>query len=157
VKLFSQEMTKNYAIEILNWRYPSPYDMYNEEADVEGLEEFLTQSYKAIVNQEGHLIGFFCTGQSAQVPKGHEFNVYQKACLDIGLGMKPELTGRGFGREFLAFILKELETDSLRLTVAKFNQRAIRLYEAFGFKRADAFISREEVEFITMLRSENKS
>jgi len=151
MKLFSKEITKSHAIEILNWRYPSPYDLYNQEVDSEGIEEFLTQSYKVVVDQEGHLIGFYCTGKSAQVPKGHEFNVYQKDCLDIGLGMKPELTGRGFGRAFLAFILKELKTDSLRLTVAKFNKRAIKLYEAFGFEQADAF-SNGEVEFITMLK-----
>ena len=151
VKLFSQEMTKSFAIEILNWRYPPPYDMYNQEENEEGMEEFLTQSYKAIVDQEDHLIGYYCTGQPALVPKGHEFNIYEKPCLDIGLGMNPELTGRGFGREFMAFILEVIAVDSLRLTVATFNQRAIRLYEAFQFKQADTFLN-GEVEFITMIR-----
>jgi len=154
MKLFSREMTKDHAVEILNWRYSPPYEMYNEEASAEGVAEFLT--YIAIVDQEDHLVGFYCTGQSAQVPKGHDFGVYQKACLDIGLGMKPELTGKGFGNEFLTFILDQLEADSLRLTVAKFNQRAIRLYEAFGFKREDTFISRE-IEFITMLRAGSRA
>jgi len=144
-------MTKDYAIEILNWRYPPPYDMYNQEENEEGLKEFLTQSYKIIVDQEDKLIGYYCTGQPALVPKGHESNVYEEAYLDIGLGMKPELTGKGFGSEFLAFILKELEVDSLRLTVAKFNQRAIRLYEVFDFKAADTFTN-GQVEFITMIR-----
>lgn len=144
-------MTKKQAMEILNWRYPPPYNLYNQEASAAGVEAFLTESYKAIVDQAHHLIGFYCTGQSAQVPKGHACNVYQKVCLDIGLGMKPELTGRRFGRIFLAFILKELEAESLRLTVATFNQRAIRLYEAFGFKRVDTFTN-GEIEFMTMLR-----
>ena len=144
-------MTESHATEILNWQYPPPYDMYNQEVTQAGIEEHLNQSYKAIVDQNNNLIGFYCTGQPAQVPKGHEFNVYEKSCLDLGLGMKPELTGKGLGREFLAFILAELDVDSLRLTVAKFNQRAIRLYEAFEFKRADMFTN-GEVEFITMIR-----
>ena len=151
MKLFSQQMTKSHAIEILNWRYPPPYDMYNQEENDEGIEEFLYQPYKAIVDQGGHLIGYYCTGQPAQVPKGHELNVYEKAYLDIGLGMKPELTGKRLGKEFLAFILKELEVNALRLTVAKFNQRAIRLYEGFEFKKSDIFRN-GETEFITMIR-----
>ena len=149
-------MGENYAREILSWRYSPPYDLYNQEVSAAGVEELLTQSYKAIVDQEGHLIGFYCTGQAAQVPKGHEFNMYQEACLDIGLGMKPELTGKRFGRGFLAFILKEFEADSLRLTVAKFNQRAIRLYEVFEFKQAGIF-AKGDIEFIIMIRMVKKN
>ena len=145
-------MTKTHAIEILNWRYPPPYNLYNQEENDAGIEEFLDQSYKAIVDQEDSLVGYYCTGQPAQVPKGHEFNVYNKECIDIGLGMNPELTGKGFGREFLAFILKELEVECLRLTVAKFNQRAIRLYEAFDFKPTDSF-TKGDIEFITMIQT----
>ena len=156
MKLYTQKMTKSQAIEILNWRYPPPYDLYNQEETTEALAELMDQSHRAIVDQAGHLIGFYCTGQPAQVPKGHEFNVYENAYLDIGLGMKPELTGKKLGREFLAFILKEIESTTLRLTVATFNQRAIRLYEAFEFKRADTFTN-GDTPFITMIRTKNKN
>lgn len=47
-------MTKNHATE----RYSPPYDMYNQEATTAGFEELLTQSYRVIVNQKGHLIVF---------------------------------------------------------------------------------------------------
>jgi len=156
MKLLSQKMTNSHATEILNWRYPPPYSMYNQEVSAAGLKELLDQSYKAIVDQDGGLIGFYCTGRSAQVPKGHEFNVYQQTYIDIGLGMKPELTGKGFGKEFLAFILQQLGSYSLRLTVAKFNQRAISLYEAFEFKHTHTFTN-GGVEFITMIRKNIKA
>jgi len=147
-------MTETDVIEILNWRYESPYDFYNNEVSEEGIREFLTYPYITIVDEHKNLIGFYCTGQAARVPKGHEFNVYQEAFLDIGLGMKPDLTGKGYGSEFLSFILAQIKEDSLRLTVAKFNKRAIRLYEKFGFKREYEF-NNGSTEFIIMLRVEN--
>ena len=151
LELFSQEMTKDYAIEILNWRYLPPYEMYNQEEGEAGLAELLDESYKVVLGQDGRITGFYCTGLAAQVPKGHDFGVYDEACVDIGLGMKPELTGRGFGSEFLAFVLREIDIGSLRLTVAKFNERAIRLYEKFEFERVNEFWS-GETPFIVMLR-----
>ena len=155
MKLFSQKMTESHAIEILKWQYPSPYDMYNQEVTTAGIEEYLGGLYRAITDQKGNLIGYYCTHQPAQVPKGHEFKVYEEPYLDIGLGMKPELTGQGFGREFLTFILKELEAKTLRLTVATFNQRAIRLYEGFEFEQADIFTN-GEIEFTIMIKHKNR-
>jgi len=151
VELFSQEMTKDCAGEILNWRYPPPHDMYNQVEDEAGFAELLDESYKVVLDQDGRIIGFYCIGDAAQVPKGHNFGVYEKVCIDFGLGMKPELTGRGFGCEFLTFVLREIGAGVLRLTVAKFNERAIRLYEKFEFERVDEFCS-GDVEFIVMLR-----
>jgi len=151
VELSSREMTKDDAIEVLNWRYPPPYEMYNQEESEAGLAELLDGSYQVVLDQDGCIIGFYCTGFAAQVPKGHEFGVYEKDYVDIGLGMKPELTGRGFGREFFDFVLKEIGAGSFRLTVAEFNERAIRLYEKFEFVRSDEFYN-GDIKFIVMLR-----
>jgi len=151
MKFLIQVMTENLAREILTWRYETPYDLYNQDANEEGLAEFLNGSYQVILDSAGQLIGFYCTGQSAQVPKGHEFNAYQNDYLDFGLGLKPELTGQGNGGAFLDFILQQLAEDRLRLTVASFNKRAIRLYESFGFEQVACF-SNGQVEFIIMTR-----
>jgi len=151
MKLKSEKMTLKYAMEILNWKYPAPYQLYNQEANEEEIGELLTNNYQAILTLEGYLIGFYCTGTSAQVPIGHKFDAYKDACLDIGLGMKPELTGKGFGTTFLTFIFSEIAEGNLRLTVATFNKRAVRLYEQFGFKQSAVFISRG-TEFVVMMR-----
>ena len=158
MKLFTRQMTEASATEILSWRYPSPYDLYNNEVSAEGIRDLLTHPYTAIVDENAKLVAFFCTGQSAIVPKGHDFNVYQQESLDIGLGVRPDLTGKGSGSIFLKFILSQIEADFLRLTVAKFNQRAIRLYEKFGFKQESEF-DNGSTEFIVMTRiaSENDS
>ncbi|UPM53593.1 GNAT family N-acetyltransferase [Gottfriedia acidiceleris] len=154
MELYISNMTESYAKEILNWNYAHPYDFYNNELSQEGLNELVNNQYLAVIDQNDNLIGFYCIGQSAQVPKGNEFGVYEKRMADIGLGVRPDLTGKGFGSEFFKFILGEIQEvtnlSTLRLTVAKFNKRAIRLYENFGFKVEYEFCT-ERAEFITMI------
>ena len=155
MNLIFHKMTERYAEEILQWQYLPPYDIYNLKATTEALNEFLIGSYRAICSGD-ELIGFYCTGQAAQVPKGHDYGVCRKNYLDIGLGMKPDMTGKGFGREFFSFILSDIEPIPLRLTVATFNQRAIRLYRTFGFEEASIFTS-AGTEFAVFYRAKSES
>jgi RimJ/RimL family protein N-acetyltransferase len=64
--------------------------------------------------------------------------VYIPGVLDFGLGMKPELCGKGHGYAFvnlgLDFAGNTLNAKLIRLTVAAFNSRAIRVYESIGFQ-----------------------
>ncbi|MGG0178501.1 GNAT family N-acetyltransferase [Gottfriedia acidiceleris] len=154
MELYISNMTESYAKEILKWSYAPPYDFYNNELSQEGLDELVNSQYSVVIDQNENLIGFYCIGLSAQVPKGNEFGVYEKRMVDIGLGLRPDLTGKGFGSEFFKFILERIhETTNLftfRLSVAKFNKRAIRLYENFGFKEENKFCT-EHAEFITMI------
>ncbi|ANU18505.1 hypothetical protein BBI11_00245 [Planococcus maritimus] len=135
-------MTETGAREILSWRYPHPYDFYNGQATAESLNELMNGSY-LMVTESDELFGFYCTGKGAQVPAGHEANAYSVGPVDIGLGMKPDKTGAGRGAAFLDFLLNEINERHpgypLRLTVAQFNARAIRLYEKFGFVKVGEF------------------
>jgi RimJ/RimL family protein N-acetyltransferase len=85
------------------------------------------------------MIGFCSFGSDGQVPGGD----YSDDALDIGVGMRPELTGQGKGADFfgaiLGYALGTLNPELLRLTVAKFNLRALKLYENFGFEVKDEF------------------
>lgn len=68
--------------------------------------------------------------------------------------MKPALTGKGNGSVFFAFVINHIEEQHhtpMRLTVATFNKRAIRLYEKFGFDKVLEFNSRG-IDFTTMVR-----
>lgn len=73
--------------------------------------------------------------------------------MDIGLGMKPELTGKGLGKMFfqagIAFAVKECKPKTFRLSVATFNTRAITLYKHIGFQQGPIFVSRGR-EFMLM-------
>ncbi|MEH7123931.1 GNAT family N-acetyltransferase [Bacillus sp. JJ1532] len=155
MQLFIKRISRNEAVEILNWKYPAPYNFYNNEENEESIRELLGSSYSVVIDENGRLIGFFCTGDSAQVPAGTKYGAYSETCTDIGLGMKPELTGQGMGYAFFSFILRHIhgayKEVPLRLTVAKFNDRAIRLYEKLGFKRKIEF-SNGSTAFMTMIK-----
>ncbi|MFP7297128.1 GNAT family N-acetyltransferase [Neobacillus niacini] len=155
MQLFVKKMTEEYAKQILSWKYEPPYDFYNNEESSESLNELLENPYYAVLDTDETLIGFFCIGSAAQVPFGRTQGAYTEDLSDIGVGMNPSLTGQGFGAEFFSFILSYiLETykvESLRLTVAAFNQRAITLYTKLGFVKKMKF-SRGAVDFIIMVK-----
>lgn len=157
MKFAADSMTEDAAAEVLNWHYPYPYDFYNNEATGESIAEMLDGSYRKIQDEKEGIVGFYCTGKSAQVPAGRIVDAYPNGFIDFGLGMQPALTGQGRGNDFFAYIHQELHQihpkKRLRLTVATFNRRAIRLYENFGFTKEMEFKS-EFAEFQTMVERE---
>ena len=155
MKLFIENMNEEIAKDTLGWEYEKPYDFYNNEITDEEMKERLDGSYYVLVNDQKELFGFFCTGENAQVPFGKNFGVYSDESIDMGLGMNPKIVGKGNGFEFCSFILRYIEENYIgspfRLTVAKFNQRAIHLYEKLGFVKKDEF-STDFEEFMTMIK-----
>ncbi|PFG13730.1 GNAT family N-acetyltransferase [Bacillus sp. es.036] len=63
--------------------------------------------------------------------------------VEIGLGMSPGLVGNGHGYEYLkAGIEKAIELyrpSSLVMSVADFNERAIKVYQRAGFQKNNSF------------------
>lgn len=117
------------------WHYEGDYSFYNMEADKDDLAEFLDveqreQSVFAITSDE-ELVGFVSVVQT------------DAETVDIGLGMKPDLTGNGRGRTFvtsiLDFVKATYSSHRITLSVAAFNVRAIRVYETCGFKQTGSF------------------
>lgn len=142
MNLATRAMSEADAREIMSWRYLPPYDIYNGEDSDDSRRELLDGTYRAVTAQ-GVLFGFYCTGKSAQVPAGERIGLYTAGPVDIGLGMKPDKTGAGRGADFLSFILRDIACrhpgKALRLTVARFNERAIGLYAKAGFVAAGEF------------------
>src|ERR1700759_4424081 len=92
-------MTQADAVEVSGWRYPPPYDFYDATADAGDLAELLHPelrggSYLAAVDSSGAVVGF------AQL-------VADRASVDVGLGLRPDLTGQGLGAGFLEAVLAE--------------------------------------------------
>ena len=150
-----RDMTIDWANEILEWKYEAPYDFYNNEATDESVKELLETPYHAVVDEKEQLVGFFCSGCAAQVPIGSQFGAYTENLVDIGIGMNPDLTGKGNGAAFFSFVLDFIQDEfpgtHIRLTVANFNLRAIHLYEKLGFRKKMEF-PRGPVDFITMVK-----
>ncbi|MBA4494935.1 GNAT family N-acetyltransferase [Paenactinomyces guangxiensis] len=135
----------NDAIDISNWQYEDPYSFYNLDGSLESIDEIMNGTYYSVRNENNELMGFFCFGSSAQVPSGIEVGVYLgDNAVDIGLGLKPNLTGQGLGLSFLQsgldFAKNKFKPRIIRLSVATFNQRAITVYTRAGFKLGTKFL-----------------
>ncbi len=103
--------------------------------------------YHSVYDEDGDLAGYFCFGDDARVPAGRRLGVYEREpALDVGLGMRPSLTGRGLGTEFvqagLRFAKEAYSPPTFRLTVAASNLRAVRVYERVGFQAVETFGAR---------------
>ena len=74
-----------------------------------------------------------------QVPGGS----YDSAALDTGGGLRPDLTGKGLGREAiragLAFGRERFAPAAFRVTIATFNVRAQRVVRSLGFGPVASF------------------
>ncbi len=153
----SEKMMPKNAHRILEWRYDKPYDTYNFEETEEAIDELLNQNFFSIY-ESGDLVGYYCYGISAQVPSEETAEIYSdESYVDVGLGMRPNLTGMGGGKLFFEYILQDIKNifpdKKLRLTVASFNKRAIKVYESSGFKYVMSFTPKSsELEFKIMIQ-----
>jgi [ribosomal protein S18]-alanine N-acetyltransferase len=126
----SRPMTQADAEEIASWRYPDPYSFYDAAADAGDLAELLDTAlrgdeYVSVDDGSGELVGFF------------QFKGRPPDAIEIGLGLRPDLTGRGLGSRFVEAGLQEVRARfgqvRITLAVATFNRRAISVYEQVGF------------------------
>jgi RimJ/RimL family protein N-acetyltransferase len=142
-------ITRDDARAISGWRYEEPYSIY--DGDPSSVEALLQPryAYHSVYDEHGVLVGYFCFGVDAQVAAGRRLGLYEiEPALDVGLGMRPDLTGRGLGEEFLRaglrFARETYAPPAFRLTVATFNRRAIHVYERAGFEMVETFGAEQE-------------
>lgn len=131
MQFFLKPMTESDAARIAGWHYGGIYSFYDMDQDPDDLAELLDPAnwenlYRSVLDEQGELIGFFCFQAEGDT-------------VEVGLGLRPDLTGQGLGRAFLeaglAYAAAEYRPVAFRLAVATFNERAIRLYEQAGFRR----------------------
>jgi RimJ/RimL family protein N-acetyltransferase len=140
-------MTEADARIVSAWRYPHPYSAYNGDPHnpeaIDYLVDPANQFYTAYDEAEA-VVGFFSFGRDAQVPGELDpFEQEDPTVLDVGLGLRPDLTGRGLGLSFveagLQFARERFAPRRFRLAVLSWNERAIRVYERAGFQLVRAF------------------
>ena len=157
VRMTFRPMDRPTAQDVLRWRYDPPYDLYNVEPDE--THEFLCvlldaqNRYYYITDAEGELVAYSCFGPEARVAGGD----YTAPRLDIGLGLRPDLTGRGQGLSYaeavLDFARDTFPASVFRVTVASFNKRALRVWEKAGFKVSERFRrKRDGRDFVVLIR-----
>jgi len=127
--------------EFASWRHNPPYDIYDVTGPVESeIQYFLNETTNChIIEVDGAVGGFITFGSDAQVPGGD----YSGPAVDIGMGMKPELTGRGYGHLFVDAVARAawstFDTARLRVSVAIENRRAVTVWERAGFRETQRF------------------
>jgi ribosomal-protein-alanine N-acetyltransferase len=128
-------MNQREALVIAAWQYEPPYSFYDWTADADDLAELLGKEtregkYFSAYDAGEELVGWFgfsCEGD----------------CVEFGLGLRPDLTGRGLGLAYLeaglAFAGQRFTPSRFRLSVTTFNERAIRVYARAGFSPLRTF------------------
>ncbi len=130
-----RRMSDAEAQTIAGWHYDGPYAFYDWTADADDLAELLSSErrgdrYFSALGEDGELLGFLGLRHEGED-------------VVIGLGLRPDLTGRGLGLGYveagMAFARSHFAPSRFRLSVATFNQRAIRVYERAGFQTIRAY------------------
>ncbi|MBE9005270.1 GNAT family N-acetyltransferase [Fortiea sp. LEGE XX443] len=138
-----QLLNKANAREITGWHYDPPYDFYNLNPNEieQNIKYFLAPRNKfySIFEEPREFVGYCSFGEDGQVPGGD----YSMPGLDIGMGIRPNLTGQGRGHYYVAAVLdfaqRMFAPSIVRVTIALFNQRAIQVWTGVEFHTVDTF------------------
>jgi len=134
-------MQEESHVEMRSWRYPPPLNFYDGDVD----EPESPERYFAALDDDGALAGFYYFEE-------------KPPDLDYGLGLRPDLVGRGLGLDFflrgLEFARERYRPRRVYLHVAEFNEPARIVYERAGFevvsRHVRTFERFGEVPFLTM-------
>jgi ribosomal-protein-alanine N-acetyltransferase len=130
------------------WRYEGEYAIYDlrHEADHILDSSGWGSGVFAVLDQAGELVGELSCEFIDEDDRYTDYEDYideeliNSRQLWIGFGLRPDLTGQGLGRDFVfacvAFAVQRhhYRGEYVRLGVAAFNRRAIKVYEAVGFE-----------------------
>lgn len=59
MQLTVSPVNQEYALQILNWRYEAPYDLYNMATSRESMNELIENHYSVVLDEGDKLVGFF--------------------------------------------------------------------------------------------------
>ncbi|WFA08781.1 GNAT family N-acetyltransferase [Tissierella sp. Yu-01] len=146
------ELSEDYAKEICSWIYEGEYSIYNfSDWDTVvkngwdlSLEKTRRLEFVTILLNKG-LVAY---GRISL----NEDKVY------IGIGIKPSLCGKGYGKKIMKLLVEECEKrfpdKTVALEVRSFNDRAINCYKKVGFEIKQKYtrktFDKSEAEFYYM-------
>ena len=123
---------KNALIIADKWHYNGQYAFYDMKNDQEDYDEIISpqlrkNNYFQVLDEDDNLVAFFCLDPDKE----------KKEQVEVGLGLAPDLTGRGLGSEFMSvienYVKNNYDYQVIILAVADFNLRAIKVYQTAGY------------------------
>jgi ribosomal protein S18 acetylase RimI-like enzyme len=147
-----EEWKAAYANEVVAWHYEPPYDFYDlasDPDDAAGMADPARAKHRrAVLGDDGRVAAFLWFDWHGDV-------------VEVGIGIRPDLTGRGLGESYLRaqldYATEQWAPKTFRLFVAAWNDRGIRLYERLGFREVGRETRHFELvgdhEFIHMERA----
>lgn len=142
------------AEEIVGWRHPEPYHLY----DVEDATHLLNPAFHYYVSRFGQRVSaFLCYGEDARV-RGFD---YDDSYVDVGWGLRPDLTDQGLGKclisQVMGFMHSRTERKRLRATVMAFNERCQKACRSAGFICSTRFVRPSDGRrFVVMTEKETE-
>lgn len=147
-------MNEEYAKEMINnWKYEALYSIYDYSNEAEYLLDEKNWGFGKfwVLDKENNLVGELTIDLFKEINENSEDDGYvdietyknnpnEIYEMWIGFGLRPDLTGKGLGKYFVAacieFAIKhhKYKGEYIRLGVAEFNKRAIKTYEKTGFE-----------------------
>ena len=146
-----EEWNNGYGREVATWRYEPPYDFYDLASDPDDEAAMhdprRAANYRAVLADDGRLDAFW-------------YFDWPDDAVEVGIGLRPDLTGHGQGEAFLsaqlAYATRTWQPATFRLFVTAWNERAIRLYARLGFREVGREMRHFELvgdhEFLRMER-----
>ena len=157
MSLWFRPLDESSARTLAGWKYEPPYDIY-DLASPEPEDTLLylldpQNAFYGIYGQQDSLEAFCSFGPDGQVSGGD----YSRPALDIGLGVRPDLTGQGNGAAYVNAVIDFANStyapERLRVTIAAFNSRALRVWQKAGFQDVQRFRGGwENREFVVLLK-----
>lgn len=120
------------------WWYEGAYAFYNPEKpyQAEHPDQAAGEDLFVWLGPDGEVLGHISYGPDGRIPTVEGY-AYPEDALDIGLGLRPDLCGRGLGAAYVAECLRfgqeHYGTKRFRLSVVSFNERAVKCYQKAGF------------------------
>jgi RimJ/RimL family protein N-acetyltransferase len=148
----TEEWTEAFACEVARWQYEPPYDFYDLASDPGDAAAMSDPArfghYRAVLEDGDEKLDAFW------------YFDWHGDVVEVGIGLRPDLTGRGRGESFLraqlAYATSQWSPASFRLFVAAWNERANRLYQRLAFREVARETRRFELvgehEFLRMER-----
>ncbi len=120
------------ALAVYRWRYSGEYAIYDL-----GLVTLLAATFVSAVAGKKAGVAFYAVALDDDPLIGIVSLAYRSQDVELGLGLRPDLTGRGLGLPFVRSVMdlarERYHPRTLSLCVATFNHRAIKIYERAGF------------------------